>query len=920
MVASSRVLLVAPSGGVRTQIPYLNLYYLAAALRRSNVDVRLLDLGSMDTYQGQLSLLRSWIDGWEPTLLGVNLCSETALPGYRLLADLGQRDNMTVVAGGPHATVLPGEPLVRGFDIVVRGEGEATLVELAQALASNSGIESVSGISYRGAGGHIQHNEARLRLSELDDLASPTEVFDLLTDTELNPTVLTSRGCPSRCTFCANQVFGHSYRFHSEERVLREMEAWHARNGSTVFNFCDAAFTVHRKRLRKLCKAMATLSFEPEWWCEARCDQLDDESARLMAEAGCKTVLLGAESGDPDVLNRIGKGIGPDDIVRALETAKRHGLRTEVSFMLGFPNETPIEIRRTLAFMEQVADLVDVLRPLGIVMPYPGTALYEQYHEEGGFTGWWLDEVRHDRLRALMTGLQAQHYDHVVEMHAAAEEALLEVHPISYLPEVHDAIRECLAFRREHNRQRLSSGSPARPEPADSDGTGAAHPTSQTTAVGRLVDLDADQASAANAQRRALLDAMEGRVEQSFGGSKPHIGPISPGCQLCGEGRWSCLFVNALCNGSCFFCPTDMTYKDVPPTAELVPFESPDDYAAYVEKLGFKGVGLSGGEPFLTFEKTLAFLRALRSRLADSVYIWAYTNGISADSARMEQLAEAGLDELRFNLVASDYSLDRIAAAVGVFPRVTVEIPVVPEDIDRLKALLPRLKALGIAHVNLHQLMIVGQNAPRLQGRGYTFLWGPAPGVMESELTALELLRFALDKGIGLPINYCGLAYKGRWQNQTQDLRAAEIVTEAHESRTPSGLLRRIWLDVPPEQARELARTFGEEGLNQGRFVYDESEGRLFVNPALAGEATLEPHRFLAQYFKTLFGPQPADGGSSNSRQVEVSPTLSVPIGLHPVGPAVSLSASEVSGIAIGEPPHQIAGFELVPSGLPDYF
>ena len=923
----SRVLLLSPPSGARSQVPPLNLLYLAAEVRRVGAEVRIVDLEGAARSAGEEALV-TVVDDWKPQILGVTLCTETALSAYRVLAAMGHRDGMTVVAGGPHATALPEEALDHGFDVVVRGEGEETLIELAAALEAGEDLGSVAGLALPAKLGGVGQTIRRTLLADIDQLASPTDALDLLGTSQIAPTVLTSRGCPGLCTFCANHVFGQKYRCHSVARVIREMESWHAHTKSTVFNFCDAAFTVDRRRLKELCTGLSTLSFVPTWWCEARADQLDDETTKAMATAGCTTVLIGAESGDPGVLARIRKGIDPQSTLQALEVAKTHGLRTEVSFMVGFPDETARELETTLEFMSQIAHVVDVFRPMGIVVPYPGTPLYEQHHQRLGFTQWWLDGDRPDKLSAAMNKLSSpNHFTDVSEMHAEMERAFLEVHPIPYADEVRAAMERCLDFRHAHNRESCSSGAMRGNARRGSIRTTAAAPSREQTstddlAEGFFVSLEREDAESANRRRVELLAALDGRVEQAFGQSKPHLGPLSPGCVLCGKGYWSCLFVNGVCNGSCFFCPTEMTHDGYPPAAERVVFESPRDYAAYVRRLGFKGVGLSGGEPFLAFDKTLSFLQTLRQESGDELYIWAYTNGTLANRDRLRQLAEAGLDELRFNVVTTNYSLKAVSSAVGIIPRVTVEIPAIPEHGEQLRRLLPQLAEAGVDHLNLHQLMIVGENAARLQGRDYTFLQGPAPGVMESELLALELMRHTLDEGIDLAFNYCGVAFKERWQYRGDDLRALGHVKRGYETTAESGLLRRFWVEASADKAAAFESRLRELDVDDELWRYDAHQGHLYIHPSLAPLVDGGGAGVRVRYYKTIIGsPETMQVASPDDlREIEVSPSRTVMVGLHRLGPPITLTAAEVELLAAGETVPQVRQFEEVAVGLPAYY
>lgn len=248
-----------------------------------------------------------------------------------------------------------------------------------------------------------------------------------------------------------------------------------------------------------------------------------------------------------------------------------------------------------------------------------------------------------------------------------------------------------------------------------------------------------------------------------FKETKPYQNHISKGCTICGEGRWSCLFITNECNASCFYCPTAQDVDEAPSTQGL-DFDTPEAYADYINFMGFKGVSLSGGEPFLHFERTHSYLDIVRRKCSPDIYTWCYTNGILADKQKIQRLADAGLDELRFDIGATGFSLDNVRLAKGIISNITIEIPAVPEDIQRLKALLPEMVEAGVTNLNLHQMRLTKYNAPKLIKRGYTIIPAEKPIVLESELGALELLNEVQDKGLNIGVNYCSFYFKSRFQ------------------------------------------------------------------------------------------------------------------------------------------------------------
>jgi len=356
-----------------------------------------------------------------------------------------------------------------------------------------------------------------------------------------------------------------------------------------------------------------------------------------------------------------------------------------------------------------------------------------------------------------------------------------------------------------------------------------------------------EQALKADEERKRILSSLAGSVQFGFHGTKLDCRKLSPGCVLCGEGLWSCLFVNSLCNARCFYCPSEQTSKSEPITNGIL-FPNPQDYTDYIEKFQIKGASLSGGEPFLTFDRTILFLRKIKGHFGSKVYLWLYTNGMAANRDSLEALKEAGLDEIRFDLSASRYDLCKVSLAASILHTVTVEIPAIPEDFERLKSLVLELRDRGIRFLNLHQLRCTTHNLTHLARRGYTFLHGAKVAVLESELTALRLLEFATRHSIELPINYCSFAYKNRFQTMGHRRRLAPFVCKPFEEVTPVGAIRRISVQAPSEWIETLVRTFKSHGCPESSWEVHDQGKKISFHPNLLPHVDPEKHPLRVSY------------------------------------------------------------------------
>jgi anaerobic magnesium-protoporphyrin IX monomethyl ester cyclase len=395
----ARVFLVNPPSPEPVRTPLLSFCHLAASLRAGGHEVALHDASAPHAPRthGEIA---ARITAFAPDLVGLHLKTLHVQPAYALADVLAP--HFTLVAGGPHATIMPDEPFGRGFRYVIRGEGEEALVELADVIDGKRAPGEVAGLSWIDRG-FARHNATRPFLAELDRLAPPLSALDLFDQSwygkplmeggMMAPAgILSSRGCPQACTFCSNDVTGRKFRYRSAESVAAEVALLRERFGLHGFSFFDDSFAVGRRRVRELCDAIVGTG-APVWWtCTAHPAHLDRDVLADMKRAGCAGVDIGMESADPGMLLRIGKGVTVERVLDVLAWARELGIHTVVNLMFGWPDETDAELDATIAFMDRAAPIAGGFNARGVVVPYPGTAIYDDNHERFGFTGWWLRE------------------------------------------------------------------------------------------------------------------------------------------------------------------------------------------------------------------------------------------------------------------------------------------------------------------------------------------------------------------------------------------------------------------------------------------------------------------------------------------------------------------------------------------------
>ncbi len=396
----ARVFLVNPPSPEPVQSPLLSFCHLAAALRAAGHEVALHDACAPHAPKSHEEI-RARIAAFAPDFVGLHLKTLHVQPAYALAADLAAE--FVLVAGGPHATIVAAEPLAHGFRWVIRGEGEDALVELAEVFDGTRAAASVAGLTWLDHG-LVRSNPTRPFVADLDRLAPPLSALDLFDPSWYGPApipgrafppvgILSSRGCPQACTFCSNDVTGRKFRYRSSASVAAEIAVLREDYGLRAFSFFDDSFAVGRRRVSELCEAITALGVPVNWTCTAHPAHLDRDVIEAMQRAGCAGIDIGMESADPEMLLRIGKGVTVERVLDVLRWASDLGVHTVVNLMFGWPDETDAELDATINFMDRAAPIAGGFNARGVVVPYPGTEIYEQNHERFGFTGWWLTEA-----------------------------------------------------------------------------------------------------------------------------------------------------------------------------------------------------------------------------------------------------------------------------------------------------------------------------------------------------------------------------------------------------------------------------------------------------------------------------------------------------------------------------------------------
>jgi len=381
--------------GATGHLPFalLGLGYLGAVLEKNQYEVDVIDCQvlklSYEEFKSELSKR-------QPDIVGITSTTLTYKPGLQI-AKIAKEvcPNCLTVIGGPHVTFWDNEALQEcpSLDVIVRKEGEYTLLELVQKVEAGKSFGDVLGITYR-KDGKIVRTPDRPYIEDLDSLPFPARhlwPMERLREYEDILYLAASRGCVFWCEFCATvRMHGRKFRMRSPKNIVDELEFLHKTYGVNKFTFCDDAFTVDQARIGELCREIIDRKLKIRWNCGTRVDMVTRELLVKMKEAGCISVWFGVESGSQQVLDAMKKGISTEQTIQVLGWVRELRLKPVPNVMLGFPGETKETAWKTIKFVEKISP--DEVGFYNVATPFPGTPMYDLVKEKG-----WLRVTDFDK-------------------------------------------------------------------------------------------------------------------------------------------------------------------------------------------------------------------------------------------------------------------------------------------------------------------------------------------------------------------------------------------------------------------------------------------------------------------------------------------------------------------------------------------
>ncbi len=380
----------------------MGILYIATVLKENGIDVAVMD---SDIDGSTIKEMVDSILSENPDLVGFSIMTPqlmSALEASEMLKKL--RPSLPIVLGGGHISSTHDDTFTFAdcFDFAIYGEGEMTMLEVVNKMKQGSLPDCLSGIPgviYRDSNGKVHTNSARSWIMDVDTL--PPIDYTLLDITKYRiPTMtgrfvvamLSSRGCPYKCTFCdAPTTTGQKIRFHSIERAVKDIKYNYDNFGVRNFTFRDSTFTARRSWVVEFCEAVIKSGMKINWRCGTRVNLVDDELLKLMKRAGCHIINFGVESGHPQILKNMKKEVEIDQIYKAHELTSKYGIRTYATFVIGSPGETDETMEATL---KVALGIRASLAMFFVAIAYPGTAMYEKSVEEGIVEPrWWAKQT-----------------------------------------------------------------------------------------------------------------------------------------------------------------------------------------------------------------------------------------------------------------------------------------------------------------------------------------------------------------------------------------------------------------------------------------------------------------------------------------------------------------------------------------------
>ncbi len=370
--------------------PPLGLLYLAAVLEDNGFEASVLDQPGQGL---TIDETVNWILNENPDVLGFSTLASSGITAALISEKVKTINPNIKVLFGNHYATFNAERILEKYpsvDVVVRGEGEKTIIELAECMTKNGDFASVRGITFRKNQSLVSTPDQAL-IQDLDSLPFPDrslldiEYHCLIGGANVAPKkftgIVTSRGCVYHCRFCnCTKLARNNWRPRSVKSTVEELSLLESQGYKQII-FVDDSFTLNPKRAIEICKAIKKEKLDIEWICEGRVDNCSHELFNEMNKAGLKILYFGIENANQRLLNYYNKSITPEKSKNAVKTARKAGTDIIIgSFIMGAPDESREEIQNTINFARDIP--ID-LPQFSILVAHPGNEIWNELVAKG---------------------------------------------------------------------------------------------------------------------------------------------------------------------------------------------------------------------------------------------------------------------------------------------------------------------------------------------------------------------------------------------------------------------------------------------------------------------------------------------------------------------------------------------------------
>jgi len=367
--------------------PPIILAYVAAILERHGHQVMLLDARVLRLSK-EKALER--IRGFRPDMLGFRSETYHFHDSLKWIGYLKSHLGIPVFTGGVNISLYPEESLSHSeIDYGITGEAIEALPALLSALENNDSLKQISGIGYKDKDGTVIINPRSGKKIDFNDYPFPArhllpndKYYSFISQRKNFTVMLTSTGCPFKCTFCA---IPNAYRTRIPKSVLDEIEVCYRDFGIREIDFFDAVLFMPKERVLEIFRQLQRRKLDIEWSCRSRVDVVDEDILKEASRAGCRQIYYGIESVNQKVLDKVKKSIEPERVRQAVKLSKKYGIRAMGFFMVGNPEDTTDSVRETIRFAKELdLDFIQVCRSI----PKPGTDLDKEMIQTIGRDPW----------------------------------------------------------------------------------------------------------------------------------------------------------------------------------------------------------------------------------------------------------------------------------------------------------------------------------------------------------------------------------------------------------------------------------------------------------------------------------------------------------------------------------------------------